>query len=100
MRISEREKNAIVTVFNKFKDRDSSLFLFGSKIDENKKGGDIDLLVVFEKSEDIVKFDRLSFLVELKKQIGERKIDLTMASQADLKTDPFLISIAKKAIKL
>lgn len=100
MRISETEKKSIVNVFNKFKMNGAKIYLFGSRTDDSKRGGDIDLLITFDQQEDLVKFARLDFLIDLKKNLGDRKIDITMAHKSELAKDPFLISILKSAILL
>ncbi len=67
------------------------------------KGGDIDLLIV---ANDLAKdaIDRMIFtmLNEIKKSpaIGERRIDLKVATTAELMSDPFLKMIAGTMLKL
>lgn len=100
MRLSFEDKNQIIGIFKKFSGDIYSLYLFGSRVDDTKSGGDIDLLVVAQSSEEVIRFKRLDYLVELKKVIGDRKIDLTLASISELETDSFLSLAFKTAIKL
>jgi predicted nucleotidyltransferase len=72
MRLSSEEITAIKTQVAAV-DSDAKIYLFGSRIDDSKKGGDIDLLVVSEK---ITFEDKLNIRVQLYKQIGEQKIDI------------------------
>ena len=72
MRISEIEKTTIVNAILE-KDKDAQIFLFGSRTDDLKKGGDIDILVQSDKIGllEIVKIKSTIF-----KNIPEQKIDL------------------------
>lgn len=88
MRLSEREKEAIVSVIKAF-DRDASIILFGSRADDAKKGGDIDLAVISEK---IKPSDKTEIRLRLYDLLGEQKIDLVLAEN---ETKPF-IRLARK----
>ncbi|BCN92744.1 hypothetical protein THMIRHAM_05290 [Thiomicrorhabdus immobilis] len=77
MRLSPEQIQAIrssfINVFCK-----GEVILFGSRVDDNKKGGDIDLYVsASEPINDLFKL-KLKFLVDLKSKIGEQKIDLVL----------------------
>ncbi|MDP2787641.1 MAG: nucleotidyltransferase domain-containing protein [Pseudomonadota bacterium] len=54
-------------------DPSAAIYLFGSRVDDAARGGDIDLLVLSGK---INLWDRLDILAELHRKLGERKIDL------------------------
>jgi len=58
---------------------DSHVWLFGSRVDDDKKGGDIDLYIEpeIQESEKLVDA-RLNFLVEMHRVLGEQKIDLVL----------------------
>lgn len=51
------------------------IYLFGSRVFDEKKGGDIDLYIVTEEKNNLAS-KRIKFLVKLKKLIGEQKIDI------------------------
>lgn len=53
---------------------DYELRLFGSRVDDNKKGGDIDILLL--TNEKIESAKKRKILREIKNLIGEQKIDL------------------------
>lgn len=77
MRLSEFEKREIKKAFHKIFG-DGKIYLFGSRVDDNKRGGDIDLyLSPFEKTEDIYK-KKIDFLVTLDLILGEQKIDIVI----------------------
>lgn len=100
MRLTDFEKNFIVETFKMFSSHNTKIYLFGSRADDSKKGGDIDLLIVFVNSELKSSFKNLDFIIQLKKKIGERKVDTTLATADELKNDIFLLSIIDSAVEL
>ncbi len=75
MRLTEYEIKAIKETAVKFFDASSNTYIFGSRVDDAKKGGDIDIFIETDKNKDIFE-NKIKFLVELEKKIGERKIDV------------------------
>jgi predicted nucleotidyltransferase len=76
MRLSEHEKDAILAAVRRF-DEAALVFLFGSRVEDLKKGGDIDLLVV---SESISRTERSRIRNAICDAIGEQKIDLLVTN--------------------
>lgn len=74
---------------------DAKLYLFGSRVDDAKKGGDIDLLIVSDK---LTKKDIRTLRVDFFKQFGEQKLDIVL-DNGELK-DPFVRYILQKAVLL
>lgn len=102
MRLSKEEQKVIVEAFKKVcSTAPFELYLFGSRTDDNKRGGDIGLLVSTSP-------ERKPFFIDAKTQIrkemfrylDEQKIDITVAIDQDLKSDIFLKSIAGSKIIL
>ncbi len=56
--------------------KEGRVYLFGSRADDTKKGGDIDLYIELPKKPDFMM--KIDFLVCLKKIIGEQKIDIVL----------------------
>ena len=50
------------------------LYLFGSKVDDNKKGGDIDILILSERK--LTLSEKLKIKRQFYNKYGEQKIDL------------------------
>ena len=48
MRITEHEMNVIIEAV-KNADQEARVWLFGSRVDDSKKGGDIDIAILSEK---------------------------------------------------
>ena len=77
MRLSTKEITVIKDIAKKiFYTED--IFLFGSRVNDNIKGGDIDLFVI-PKTKDALLEKKIEFLVELKEKIGDQKIDLIVS---------------------
>jgi hypothetical protein len=80
-----------------------TLYLYGSRVHDHLKGGDIDLLLVTnEAGVSLFRKVHLDLLVQLKKQptIGQRKIDFKVARSEDLARDPFLKAISQSMVEL
>ena len=75
MRISEIEKTSIVNAILE-KDKNAQIFLFGSRTDDFKKGGDIDILV---QSDEIGLLEIVKIKSTIFKNIPEQKIDLLVS---------------------
>jgi predicted nucleotidyltransferase len=66
-------KQAVTLLFGK----DAKVYLFGSRTDDAKNGGDIDLYIETDSSDAV--FDKkLSLLTELRKRLGDQKIDVVI----------------------
>jgi len=57
---------------------DAKLYLFGSRVDDSKKGGDIDLFI--DSKTEIPLKNQMLFLKKLYKNATQRKIDLVVKS--------------------
>ena len=105
MRLSEEERTAIVEGIEDFISDGTSaeLLLFGSRVDESLRGGDIDLAIIIHeqtKAEELKKID-YKILAKLKthKSIGDRKIDLKILTIGDRKKVFYQIAL-KSALVL
>lgn len=88
MRLSTHEIKVIRDAFCKHFGKEDQLWLFGSRIDPQKKGGDIDLYIeTTESNTDTVVANKLAFVNDLWMKLGEQKIDVVInlaSSQQDL----------------
>ena len=94
MRLSNKEIKVLKDKLISLAD-DAKLYLFGSRVDDSKRGGDIDLLVVSKK---MTKRDLRLLRVEFFKEFGEQKLDIIIDNGEFEK--PFNKLIFKKAILL
>ena len=74
MRLKSEEILHIKSLALKHFGRGARVYIFGSRVYDTKRGGDIDIYIETHIKKDILE-RKLKFLVELKKEIGERKID-------------------------
>jgi len=79
MRLIEEELMAIRRNIYQ-RDSEAVIYLFGSRVDDNKRGGDIDLLVLSSK----LSFrDARQIRLGLYDALGEQKIDLIIAEEVN-----------------
>ena len=79
MRLSQKEQRDIISTFKNCFKEDDHLWVFGSRIDPQKKGGDIDLYVeTHENDTKTALLNRLKFSGDLKEKIGDQKIDIVL----------------------
>lgn len=77
MRLTAFEVNAIKQTAQEVFGLDAEVFLFGSRVDDEKKGGDIDLYINANTGNDFK--HKIKFLVSLEQKIGEQKVDVILA---------------------
>ncbi len=58
------------------RDPQARIYLHGSRTDDQARGGDMDLLVLSGR---LALMDKLDILGDLHRELGERRIDLTLA---------------------
>jgi predicted nucleotidyltransferase len=75
MRLSKSEVEAIKSTVHNL-DADAQITLFGSRADNSKRGGDIDLLIMSQKLTDR---DARPIRLGLYDKLGEQKIDIVIA---------------------
>lgn len=77
MRLTEFEISTIKNLTKVHFGKNAEVYLFGSRTDNHKKGGDIDLFISITMNEDVITVEtKVYFLAELKTKIGDRKIDV------------------------
>jgi uncharacterized protein len=94
MRLNSKEQLSIKQTINQF-DPKALVYLFGSRVDDNKRGGDIDLLVF---SEHLGFTEQRKIKIKLYELIGEQKIDLIIAKKNT--SNPFIQLVLEEAVLL
>ena len=77
MRLTDRERDLIKRAFDEVFG-EGKIYLFGSRVDDTKRGGDIDLYIQTENTQDML-IKKIDFLVKLKENIGDQKIDVLIS---------------------
>ncbi len=70
-------KHCVAFVFGE----NAKVYLFGSRVDDTKKGGDIDLYLEVDDKQSVFE-KKLTLLSELRKNLGDQKIDLIINDSA------------------
>ncbi len=98
MRLTQKQQKAIKETFLDIFSK-GEIYLFGSRVDASKRGGDIDLYIVLEEKLPISTLfnKKIDFLVELKSKIGEQKIDVLISKD---KNRPIEQEALKNGVKL
>ncbi len=90
-----KEERTVLKESVKALSEEAKIYLFGSRTDDTKRGGDIDLLIV---SKTLKRSDLRSIRLAFFKAFGEQKIDIIL-DNGDF-SDPFHALIYRKAIEL
>jgi hypothetical protein len=101
IRLTESQCQGILLALKKhIKKTPIELYLYGSRTQLEKKGGDIDLLVLFDSLEDKMTILKIKHVIlsDMKKNIGDQKIDLFLATKEELASDEFLKVIFPTAV--
>ena len=78
MRLTETEIIMIKKAFHETFE-EGEIYLFGSRVDDSLRGGDIDLYLVPKGKFDDARERKIKFLIKLDEYIGEQKIDVIIA---------------------
>jgi predicted nucleotidyltransferase len=100
MRLNEFQIEAINTLAKKHFGEGTTVYLFGSRTDENKKGGDIDLFITNQDKNRLHLEAKVQFLAELKTKIGDRKIDVVFDNDFTRQKENFYRTILQDRVKL
>ncbi len=103
MRLNPKEITSMLAAVNRILINIShELYLHGSRVDDQKRGGDIDLLLLCKVAEiKKVKSLQRSLIMQMMKSLPEeRRIDLTIAPLESTKQSEFVRSILPAAVRL
>jgi predicted nucleotidyltransferase len=100
MRISSHQANIICTTLCQYFGASTAVWLFGSRVDDHKRGGDIDLYIEtdLEKVDAIVDA-RLYALAAIKLKLGDQKIDLVIHRRGQ-PMEPIHLEAKKTGVRL
>lgn len=101
IRLSDNDINAIIRVFRQYFGEKDHLWIFGSRTDMQKRGGDIDIYIETHLTnlDDIVT-KKIKLLVNLKDAIGDQKIDVIIRSLSSQNYLPIYEEAKKSGVQL
>ena len=85
MRLTEKERQVIKETIYKYFGENLKIFLFGSRVDDSKKGGDIDLYVLQNSKKDTT-YQRLLTKAKLQEQLY-KPVDLIISKTTPSQID-------------
>jgi predicted nucleotidyltransferase len=101
MRITESERESLLQAVDEIYQGIYALRLYGSRADDNAKGGDIDLLLILPDDKvSELKMLKPNLLVAMKNKIAEQRIDLTITCLKDIKSSSFLSLVLPDSVLL
>ena len=79
IRLEKNDLDSIIKTFKECFEDNDHLWLFGSRVDLNKRGGDIDLYIeVMNFDSEKIHSQRQKFWILLQDRLGEQKIDVVI----------------------
>lgn len=79
MRLSDEHAATICQILQHYFGTDTDIWLFGSRVHDDQRGGDIDLYIETDLQSSVAVVEaRLHGLVAIKQRIGDQKIDLAI----------------------
>ena len=98
MRITSLEKTIIKSSVKRHFGRDAGVYLFGSRVDDDRKGGDIDLYITTDMPTSEIIREKIGLLVDMEKGLGEQKIDIVINNHT--KQKPIYEIAEKEGVRL
>ena len=96
MRISCREIAAIKELAKACFGAEAVVYLFGSRVDDGKRGGDIDLYIETDERDAVRVLDaKYDFLAKLKRRIGDQRIDVVVSYPSRQQIPP-VVEVARR----
>jgi len=96
MRLTDQQRSIIRSTVTENFGASAVVWLFGSRVDDSKRGGDIDLLIETDKIDvNAITRSEILFLSRIQAKLGDQKIDLLL-DYPSRKLRPPIFSIAKQ----
>jgi predicted nucleotidyltransferase len=97
MRLTPQEIQVIKSTVKKVMGRQARVWLFGSRVDDNKRGGDIDLFIEADLQNPLDRVQKKSQLwAKLQQRLGEQRIDIILAA-AKVEDERRIEQVAKES---
>jgi predicted nucleotidyltransferase len=99
MRLSEFEIESIKKLATHHFGTSVQVYLFGSRTNDLKRGGDIDLFIRNSNGDTLSARSKINFISDLVLKIGEQSIDVVLENR-DMKDSVFIKTIHQTGIQL
>ena len=96
MRISSKQSHAILDIVASHAGSGAAVYLFGSRLDDRRRGGDVDLLIETERVLDLI--ERAKIKLEIESRLG-LPVDI-VARGRDQAPTPFQLLARTQARRL
>jgi len=101
MRLSDQQCSVIRNAVTENFGAGADVWLFGSRLDDAARGGDIDLYIEPANGDaDAIVESKLRFLVALYKRLGEQKIDVVIRRPGQMANLPIYQIAKQTGVKL
>jgi hypothetical protein len=101
MRLTPAQIEAIKITAQEVLGVDAQVSLFGSRTDDSRRGGDIDLYIKAPELQAPFQMDaKIKLLIKLKQRIGEQRIDIVFAPAAGQEALAIHRSAEQTAVRL
>jgi predicted nucleotidyltransferase len=100
MRITEQQKKEIIENVSAVFGSSSKILLFGSRVDDTKKGGDIDLLVECPGNSDDPYTRMVKAVSLIQRAIGDQKIDMIISDDISIDQRPVVKEALRTGVRL
>jgi len=101
MRLNQHQIDTLKRIGSEVFGSQAKLMLFGSRTNDNRRGGDIDLYVTVMDQTPEQLFDaKLDFLVKAKRALGEQRIDVVFSPAPLQNPEPIQMEAQRTGIPL
>jgi hypothetical protein len=102
MRLNPKEREAIARAAHDVFAPGTAVFLFGSRVDDHKRGGDIDLLIETPRPMTATELvdQRTRFVSRLYRMLEEQRIDIVFTAQQQQDPRPVVEAARRTGILL
>jgi len=99
MRLSEHRRSVIRDATAEIFGSDARIRVFGSRVDDSARGGDIDLLVELPRPDAAARKKALTLTARLQRRLGDQQIDVLVVDP-DTRQQPIHAEAMRSGVRL
>jgi predicted nucleotidyltransferase len=100
MRLSEKSANEVRDAVRAAFPGQPRVILFGSRVSDDRRGGDIDLLVISDLPQVTMEAARIKAIVKMQMALGDQKIDVVVTADPVRDSRPVVREALRNGIEL